>query len=47
MQDRIKNGSPEPVGGSKLPIERQLGVATAILTFLAALVKLLGIVGLL
>lgn len=47
MHSRIKKGSSEPVDGPKLPIERQLSVAAAVLTFLAALVKLLETVGLL
>lgn len=47
MQNRIKNGSLEPLNGSKLPIERKLSVAAKILALLASLVKLLEVAGLL
>jgi hypothetical protein len=47
MPTRIKNGSFEARNASKLPIERKLSVATAIVSFLASVAKLLGIIGLL
>jgi len=41
MQHRMKKGSPEPVG-SKLPIERIIGVATEISGFIYVSLQALG-----